>query len=61
MESKLNYPSWLTEDLIVRIRKLYEPRYNYVLSDKEVTTIALSLSSLVELYLKFKRRTEHGI
>jgi len=61
MESRVNCPTWLTEDLILRIKSLYEPRYKHPLSDNEIISIAISLSSLVGLYLRFKRRTENGI
>ena len=54
-------PSWLTAELKSRIRGLYEPRYKRQLTQEEVITIALNLTSLIEHFLKFKRRTEYGI
>ncbi len=53
--------SWLNEDLKQQIRDVYEPRYKRTLSEEEVVNIAINLTSLIEHFLKFKRRTEYGI
>lgn len=50
--------SWLNTELKSRIRNTYEPRYNRTLSEEEVITIGNNLASLVEHFLKFKRRID---
>lgn len=59
--NKVDFPKWLTAELQARVRSLYEPRYKRHLTEEEVITIALNLTSLIEHFLKFKRRTEYGI
>ncbi|HCC42276.1 TPA: hypothetical protein DEP93_02285 [candidate division WWE3 bacterium] len=44
--------TWLTEELMNRIRCLFEPRYGRALSDGEVVLIADNLTSLFEVMLK---------
>lgn len=61
MKTNIEIPDWLTEDLVIRIKSLYEPRYQRPLTEQEVISIALSLSSIVFIYLKVKRRKEYGI
>lgn len=46
--------SWLSDDLIVAVRTLYEPRYGRSLLDAEVVDIAENLSGVVETLLKWK-------
>jgi len=60
MENKVEKvnESWLNGELKSRIRNTYEPRYNRILSEKEVITIANNLVSLIEHFLKFKRRID---
>jgi hypothetical protein len=52
--------NWLNEDLKKRVRNTFEPRYKRPLTDMEVAVIAENLTSLVEHFLKFKRRLTYG-
>ena len=63
MDSRLNdkqTPKWLTEELKIRVRKVFEPRYNRSLSDSEVIVIAENLTQFMEHFLKFKWRLNYG-
>ncbi|EKD57938.1 MAG: hypothetical protein ACD_57C00082G0003 [uncultured bacterium] len=57
-ERNSTIPAWLSEDLLKRVRVLYEPRYKRHLTQREVITIALNLTNLIEHFLKFKRRID---
>lgn len=50
-------PDWLTPQLRLEVRKVFEPRYKRSLSDDEVISIAQSLTQLMEVFLKFRWRT----
>jgi len=52
--------NWLTEELKLKVRKVFKPRYKRKLTDKEVEDIADNLSGLIEVILKFKHRTENN-
>ena len=52
--------SWLTPKFRLEVRKIYEPRYNRILTETEVEEIALNLTSLLEILLKHKNsRKKH--
>jgi len=53
-------PKWLTDELQLKVRKLYEPKYNRPLSDLEVISIAENLTSFMEHFYKFKWRLEYA-
>ena len=48
---------WLTDELKAEVRKVFEPRYKRPLTDDEVVGIAQSLTQLLEVFFKFRRRT----
>ena len=50
---------WLTEDLKLKVRKLFEPKYNRKLQESEVEEIAENLTGFMETYLKFKSRQKY--
>jgi len=52
--------SWLTPNLIQKVKSVFEPRYKRALSDKEVVVIAENLMSVAEIYSKFIWRTENA-
>jgi hypothetical protein len=49
--------SWLTPYLATEVRRIYEPRYKRTLTDSEVRAIAENLTGLLEVFFKFKLRT----
>ena len=52
--------SWLSEDLKEEIRRVFEPKYNRLLSETEIQEIAENLSSMTETILKSKLKYEKG-
>jgi hypothetical protein len=50
---------WLTPELRREIRKVFEPKYKYALSEEEVEEIAENLSGVIETILKFKWRQKY--
>lgn len=54
--------NWLTKELKVKIRKVFEPRYKRKLTDSEVEEIADNLSGVMEeiLKLKWKEKYDNG-
>lgn len=63
MENKVDgkqTPIWLTDELIARVRKVFEPRYNRTLADPEVIVIAENLANFMDHFLKFKWRLDYG-
>ena len=48
--------SWLNENIIKKVKSVYEARYNHPVTDKEAEEIAVGLASLMEIYTKFKWR-----
>jgi hypothetical protein len=48
---------WLTPQLKEEVRKVFEPRYKRKLSDADIVSIAVNLTSLLEVFFKFKWRT----
>ncbi|KKP47782.1 MAG: hypothetical protein UR39_C0003G0184 [Candidatus Woesebacteria bacterium GW2011_GWA1_33_30] len=55
------YPNWLNEALQIKVRTVFEPRYNRSLSDYEVITIAESYTSFMEHFFKFKLRLDYDM
>jgi len=51
---------WLTPQLKEEVRKVFEPRYKRKLSDADIVSIAVNLTSLIEVFLKFKWRTNEA-
>jgi hypothetical protein len=45
-------PKWLTPELQLEVRKVFEPRYKRYLTDEEVSGIAMNLTSYMEVILK---------
>ena len=46
--------NWLTNDLKIEIRELFQPFYGEKLSDKDITDIALNIMGVVELFAKYE-------
>jgi hypothetical protein len=53
-------PNWLSPQLKIEIRRVFEPKYGYQLSESEVIEIADNLTSVMEAYLKMKWRQKYG-
>lgn len=53
-------PTWLTEELQQKVRKVFEPKYNRPLSNSEVITIALQHTQFMEHFFQFKWRLTYG-
>lgn len=51
---------WLTPELQVEIRRVFEPRYKHPLTDLEVIAIAENLTQLLEVFFKMKWRVDYG-
>ena len=51
---------WLNENLRMKIREVFEPRYQKSLSDPEVEEIAINLVSFTENFTRFKWRNLYG-
>ncbi len=51
--------NWLTPKLKQEVRKVFEPRYNRKLTDKEVFEIADNLSEVVEIIVKYQWRKKY--
>lgn len=54
------YPDWLTPQLQLEVRKVFEPRYSCSLTDSEVIAIAESLTQVLEVFFHFKWRQKYG-
>jgi hypothetical protein len=52
--------TWLDENLKREIKKVFELRYNRILSDIEVLEIAENLVVVIEEILKFKWNQKYG-
>lgn len=54
--------TWLTSNLRVHIRKVFEPRYKRKLTSSEVEEIAENLTTVIEetMKLKWKQKYEYG-
>ncbi len=48
---------WLTPQLKEEVRKVFEPRYKRKLSEADIVSIAENLTGLLEVFFKFKWRT----
>jgi len=57
--NKCQTPRWLTEELQIKVRKVFEPKYERTLSDTEVISIAENLTMFMEHFFKFRYRMEH--
>lgn len=51
---------WLNENLKEKVKRVFEPRYKRPLTDDEVSSIANSLVSFVEVYAQAKWREKYG-
>lgn len=54
------FPQWLSPELVVRVRKIFEPKYNRPLTDDEVVLIAENFTSFIEHFLKLQWRLTYG-
>lgn len=54
-----NSKSWLSNKLILEVRKVFESRYKRNLTDNEVYEIAENLTGVIETFLKFKWRQKY--
>ncbi len=52
-------PTWLTNELKIETRKIFEPRYKRKLTDEEIISLAENLEEVVEIILKFKWRQKY--
>jgi hypothetical protein len=52
--------NWLTDELKLEIRKVFEPRYKRKLSDLEIVEIAENLSVVVEEIIKVRWKLKYG-
>ena len=50
---------WLTDELKVEVKQVFEPRYGRKLQDKEILAIADSLAGFVETYRKYLLNKEN--
>ncbi|OQA83423.1 MAG: hypothetical protein BWY29_00280 [Microgenomates group bacterium ADurb.Bin238] len=51
-----SYSAWLNPVFQEKVRQVFEPRYGRKLTDGEVVEIANNLTSLLEVFFKFKWR-----
>lgn len=51
--------NWLTPELKLRIRKVFEPRYKRKLSNEEIIEIAENLSCVIEQIVKAKWKEKY--
>lgn len=58
--SELVYEYWLTEELKQEVIRLFQPQYDYELTDTEITNIANTLANTVDLWIKFNWRVDHA-
>lgn len=52
--------SWLSENLKLEIRKVFEPRCKRILNDEEIVEIAENLEAVTEEILKLKWRQKYA-
>ncbi len=52
--------TWLTPELRIKVRKVFEPRYKRTLTEKEIVEIANNLADFVQHFIQFKARKEYG-
>lgn len=57
--NEIQAPKWLTEQLQIKVRKVFEPKYNRTLSDAEVILIALNHVRFMEHFFQYKWRIQH--
>lgn len=53
--------NWLTEELSIEVRKVFEPRFKKTLSDCEVFEIAQSLTVFMKTYCVMKYKNESSV
>ena len=50
--------NWLTKDLLLEVKQIFEPLYKRKLSDDDLHDIAANLTDFMEIYLKFQWKKE---
>ena len=50
---------WLTDELKLGVREIFEPRYKRILTDNEVVEIAENLIDVLEVFYKFKYEQQY--
>lgn len=51
--------TWLTPELEIKVRKVFEPRYKRNLKDEEVMRIAENLAEVMEIYFKLRWKDKY--
>ena len=57
---KKEHKDWLTDELKQEVVDLFQPLYNYTLTEIEVINISNTLANLAELSIKFNWRANNG-
>lgn len=50
---------WLTPELAIKVRKVFEPRYKRTLTEREVAEIAQNLTEVMEIYFKLRWKEKY--